>query len=364
MTKRVWQVHSWMGLIAGLGLLVIGASGSILVFRQELQALLQPGLLRVEATPQGRLGQDLLLAGAVRHLPGYEVTGWLISQDPRLADLMYVVRHGTHQWRMITVNPYTAAVLAGPMDTKETFVGWLLELHYSFLADHWGVLLAGLFAALLCLLGLSGLWLYRDFWRHFFRLRWNRSARIFMSDTHKQVGILSVAFNLVLGFTGAYWNLPHAISHLTGGEPESTISGRLYGDSISLDALAAKAAATIPGFQITYVLLPYMEAGEIRLMGRVPSRNPLRSDYGSSVAFDPETGTFRSSSDIRTAGVWEQISDTFYPLHFGSFGGLPVKILWCFGGMAPGVLATTGFLLWWRRSRRATVTPGAVPPSS
>lgn len=352
MTKRLWQLHSWMGLIAGAGLLIIGLTGSILVFRQDVQALVNPRLLRVEPTPTGRLGHDRLLAAAVHQLPDHEITGWQISPEPRFADLVYVVRHGTHEWRMITVNPFTAEVLAGPMETSDTLVGWLLELHYSFLGDHPGVFVAGLFALLLFLLGLSGLWLYRDFWGNLFTLRWNRSARIFFSDFHKRVGILSVAFNLILGATGAYWNLPHAIGHFAGEASEPIISGRLYPDSLSLEALVRQAAVAIPGFQPSYLQLPLAQDGEIRLLGRVPSRSPFRSDYGSSVVFEPVTGALKSATDIRQAGVWEQITDAFYPLHFGSFGGLPVKLLWCLGGLTPGILATSGFVIWWKRTRR------------
>ncbi len=39
------------------------------------------------------------------------------------------------------------------------------------------------------------------------------------------------------------------------------------------------------------------------------------------------------------------------PLHFGTFGRWPVKVLWCLGGMAPGVLAASGFLVWQTRGR-------------
>ena len=36
MKKRLWKLHSWLGLLCGIGLLVIGLSGSILVFHQEI----------------------------------------------------------------------------------------------------------------------------------------------------------------------------------------------------------------------------------------------------------------------------------------------------------------------------------------
>jgi uncharacterized iron-regulated membrane protein len=46
-------------------------------------------------------------------------------------------------------------------------------------------------------------------------------------------------------------------------------------------------------------------------------------------------------------------------LHFGNFGGTPVKILWCLLGLAPMALFGTGALMWWNRVLRRipTVNP-------
>ena len=71
------------------------------------------------------------------------------------------------------------------------------------------------------------------------------------------------------------------------------------------------------------------------------------------MTFNSQTGAFEDLLDIRTSGLWNQISDAFMPLHYGTFGALPVKILWSIGGLAPGILAVTGFLLWWKRKRPA-----------
>jgi len=46
-------------------------------------------------------------------------------------------------------------------------------------------------------------------------------------------------------------------------------------------------------------------------------------------------------------------------LHFGRFGGLPVRFLWVALGLLPTVLFVTGFILWWTRvvRRRAAEQP-------
>jgi uncharacterized iron-regulated membrane protein len=357
MRKRLWQLHSWLGLVAGLGLVVIGLTGSLLVFHEELETLFNPALVRVEPVAAGRLPLDTLLAHAQRQLPNHEITGWLVQHDAshHLADQLYVIRHGRKEWLIATLDPFTGKLLASPRLGTSTLTGWLLELHYTFLADHTGTFIAGLFAVMLCLLGITGVWVYREFWKHLLTFRWRRGARLLFSDLHKFVGITSVAFNLILGFTGAYWNLTHVIGEWKNGEPEQAkFEHRLYAATLSLDALVRDAAVRLPGFRANFISLPSDPAAPaVTLWGAVEPREFLRAPYGSTVVYDPQTGAHRSTTDLRTAGWWPRVVDTFTPLHYGTFGGLPVKILWCLGGLAPGVLAVTGFILWRLRRRGA-----------
>lgn len=355
MRKRLWQLHSWLGLIAGLALLVIGVTGSLLVFRQELETLVNPELVRVKATASGRHDLDTLLAHAQRQLPEHEVTGWVPSYDaPGRADLLYVIRHGTDVWEIATLNPYTGQLLASPRLGTTTLGGWLLELHYAFFADHAGMIITGVLAAMLCALGVTGVWMYREFWKNVLTLRWGRGARILFSDLHKFTGITSVLFNLLLGFTGAYWNLTHVIGEeLADLPPQPKMERRLYPDTLSLNEIALDAAERIPGFRANYISLPFAPDGGVTLWGAIEPRGPLTGPYGSQVFYDEKTGTHKSTTDLRDAGLWTRIVDTFVPLHYGTFGGLPVKILWCLGGLTPGTLAVTGFLIW-RLRRRST----------
>jgi len=367
--KRLWQLHSWLGLIAGLGLLVIGLTGSLLVFNQELTALFEPGRVVVAPAASGRLPLDTLLHAAERQLPDHEITGWILQNArPDRADHLYAIRHGTNEWLVATLDPYTGRVLDAPRPFTAFLHGWLVELHYTFFAGDFGVAFAGVLAALLCLLGLSGLWLYRGFWKNVLTLRWGRGARILFSDLHKFVGISSVAFNLVLGFTGAYWNITHTLAHVGGHEPEQAVlAGRLYAGTLSLDALVRDAAARLPGFRTNFISLPSdPTAPAVTLWGVVEPRPFLRGEYGSTVVYDPATGAHRGTADLRTAGAWPRTTDTFTALHYGTFGGLAVKILWALGGLTPGVLGVSGFTIWWlRRSARRAASPGlaAIAPS-
>ena len=357
MRKRLWQFHSWLGLLAGLGLVVIGLSGSLLMFHDEIEILLNPDVIRVEPTPGGRLPAARLLATVNRELPDHEVAGWLFRQadEAGLADVLYVRRHGSHEWFFVTLDPYRDKILASPRLGTESFTGWMLDLHYTFFADHAGLAITGALGLALCALGVTGVWLYREFWKHVFTLRWGRGARLLFSDLHKFVGITSAAFNLILGFTGAYWNITHVIHELGEDHDDHAPmpAKRLYSEPLPIDALIADAPTRIEGYQARYLSLPWEESEKpaLTFYGQVPG-GVLRGPYGSTVSYDAGTHAFTSAYDIREAGVWANITDAFTPLHYGTFGGLPVKILWTLGGLTPGALAVTGFVMWRLRRRR------------
>jgi uncharacterized iron-regulated membrane protein len=40
------------------------------------------------------------------------------------------------------------------------------------------------------------------------------------------------------------------------------------------------------------------------------------------------------------------------PLHYGNFGGLPLKLLWVVLGLSPPLLFTTAAIMWWNRVLR------------
>jgi uncharacterized iron-regulated membrane protein len=364
MRRFLFHLHSVTGLIAGLCLIVIGLSGSILVFREEIDSLMMPKRVLAAADASSpRLGLDVLIVRVEEQLDSYEPVGWRPSRSPARNDQIFVAPHAGGDPKTLWVDPATGTISESPVNSSETVTGWLLELHYTLLGGHVGVLIAGVFAALLCLLGISGVWIYRNFWRSLFLLRWKLSGRIFFSDLHKMVGISSVAFNLILGFTGAYWNLTHVFGHfLQGPEPEaSKIDGRIRAESLSLEGLLQQARAKIPGFEWTYLSLPANVDEPIVFYGRLENQHALRGEFGSSVTFNSQTGDLENLTNIQSVGLWNQITDSFEPLHFGTFGALPIKILWCLGGLAPGVLAITGYILWWKRKRLLAPRDRSLP---
>ena len=246
MRRLIYQFHSWLGLIVGLILVVIGLTGSALVFKPEIDRWVNPELTTLANPSAPRMGHDALIAALQNQLPDQRIIGWGKGLQPGEADMLFATPVGESEGHLLYADPGTGN-LADPDPSKnQTFTNWLLELHYMLFAGHTGLLIVGLLGVALCLLGLSGVWIYRNFWKTLFQLRWKKSARIFFSDLHKMVGISSTVFNLLLGFTGAWWNIGHIIMEWGHEEPVVQNVDRTWAADLSLDQLVATASETIP----------------------------------------------------------------------------------------------------------------------
>ena len=169
MRRFLFHLHSWMGLIAGAGLIVIGLTGSALVFRQEIDGLLMPQRVLAARPVEARLGLDELVTRLRQQLRGYEPVGWLRARSGTRNDEVSIAGEDGGEPKMIWIDAGSGEIHGIPADASGTVTGWLLELHYSLLSGHTGTFVAGLLGALLCLLGISGLWIYRAFWKNLLR---------------------------------------------------------------------------------------------------------------------------------------------------------------------------------------------------
>lgn len=253
-------------------------------------------------------------------------------------------------------------LLSQPAALNAGFTDWVLDLHYTFLAGHWGMLVTGLLALALCLAGITGLYVYRRFWANLLRLKWGKNSRVFWGDIHKKVGALSSPILLLLGLTGAYWNLTHATRDLVTPHDEQPFTAPMYAEDLSFDALLEGVWEAHPDYRLNYIAIPHEPGDAVSFYGSWRGQSSLRGSYGSTFHFDSDSGELLSSFDIREANAGLQLLDSFEPLHFGNFGGLITKLLWCLLGGTPALLSLSGFWIYWRRGPGRRERAGAGKP--
>lgn len=363
MRKTLFKWHSYLALIAMIPVLVISITGSILVFKVEIDSLLRPHHMVVNPTitdtkqTTQRLALDGLMSRIQATYPDYILAGWelfgtddnAVIEEHGRSDTAYAIKKNTETWFKIYINQYTGEILSEPKHMEHYITDWLLELHYAFLLHFSGTVIGAIFGLILLFLGISGIILYRKFWRKLFTLRWGSAKRILFSDVHKMVGIFSSPVLIIIAFTGVYWNVSIVLHELLEHgfeEAHPAITEPYHAETISFESLRENASIQIDSFRATYLAIPNEPKMDITFFGEVDTPNPLISQYASMVTYHHKTGDLVMASDIRDAGFLRKFDDSTRKLHFGYFAGIWSKIVWCIIGMSPVILMITGLIMY------------------
>lgn len=360
MRKTLFKIHSWVALIALIPLLVISITGSVLVFKSEIDGLLMPDSHFVVQQQANRLPIDTLITKTQKTYPEYVVGSWEIFND-NTADRVYLIKRGTEDWYKFHLDQYTGNILSEPVGTSHYFTDWFLDLHYTFLLNdlkslpgQTGTVLGFFFAVFFLVLGITGLIIYRKFWQRLFSVRWRATLQIVLSDIHKMTGVIGSPIIIILAITGGYFNgavwYHEVIEHAE--EEHFVLTKDLYNEEISFQHVLDDSQKQIPTFNGTFLVMPLEPNENITLFGEVDTSNPLASEYANTVTYNKLTGEHMANWDIREVGVGWQVIDSFRKLHFGYFAGLISKIIWCVIGLSPVWLGGTGFYLWFTRRKR------------
>jgi uncharacterized iron-regulated membrane protein len=210
------RVHRSVGLLAGPVILVLGLSGSILVYRDTLDAALGGRPPAVEPAAS-IVSLDAAVAGALARFPGAEpraITLSTAAPEPHRIEL---------QWRgdrvEVWVDPYRGTVLSSRLPDRSVLVA-VHRLHASLHLGRSGSAVVGALGLLLLLEGATGLWLWPpSSWRR----RASGSGRRPRADpgaAHRLLGALTLAVNGLLGFTGSLL----AFTAMARGSPDGLLA--------------------------------------------------------------------------------------------------------------------------------------------
>ncbi|MCX6595862.1 MAG: PepSY-associated TM helix domain-containing protein [Acidobacteria bacterium] len=348
-TRVLWSIHRWAGLVLGLFLFVICLSGTVLVFREELEWAFNAGM---RVTPQAqRASWDDVLAAA-----GPGCFGFVLPADPAIAITAYTPG-GTK-----LIDPYTARVTGNR--SSDGVLNFLRQLHIRLLVPGWqGRLAVGVFGLALLISALTGLMIYWPFMRGVFAqgLSWwqlRAGLRLGLADGHKLVGILTVTFILLIAGTGAGLGLETLLRFWpqTGRQLHPSPSARTVAENrprITVEQVRARVLTAIPGLTPTSLLMPSPKSGHFTVYGNAPGH--FTRHAASFVLVGAYDGSIVQVHDARTAGATTKIYDAMEPLHFGTWGasvGTWLRALYTLLGLAAAMLPVSGLLLW-RASRKA-----------
>lgn len=201
--NRIVSVHRYLGLILGLIAVIVGLTGSLLVFHTEID---QFGTAQTfgQVVPQGERLPLMALFNQVKAIyddqPDYKIDRIYPygshTKESRL-DLPVEVSIIGPQDQSIhaLLNPYTGKLLSTKSWDRGFFDG-VYQLHYALLMGNTGIYIVGGVAFLMVILVLTGMVLWPG-WRKLstgFKIKWKTHPKRLNFDLHKFTGIILGAF--------------------------------------------------------------------------------------------------------------------------------------------------------------------------
>ena len=179
-------------------------------------------------------------------------------------------------------------------------------------------------------------------------------------ELHSAAGFWTAAFVAMWALTGIYFAFPsafrsavHAVSPLTDERaPVSDVTMRHRQPPPTWRALIEIAKREVPSRPVARVILPAHDraAFQVGFVDRLPM--PAGTADVETVYLDQYTGAVLAPPGPVRRSVGDIVMAWVAPLHVGSFGGMPVKVLWLLLGLAPPLLFVTGAVMWWNRVLR------------
>jgi len=350
----IFQVHVWTGLVVGGYALLMGLSGAVLVYHAELQARAYPEFFGGPPVGEPVANPTVVADELRRQYPGYRFAGFDYPTARRHSFLAYVAGDG--ELRTVFLDPRSGRLLGElPRD------GWtqrLHDLHSNLLVGPPGYIISGVASACLAVMVLTGLilwWPGVSRWTDALTLHAGRGWRRVVRELHWVSGFWTAGLLMVWAISGVYFCFPgpfretvNAVLPLTTSIAPRSAPG-LAGADVPSETLLARAQVLVPGATAARLVLPASETASFAaVLARVEHGDSDTSDE-VTVYFDRYTGEFLGLDDQSGRTVGDAVMRWLGVLHFGSFGGTPVKLLWVVTGLAFPGLAVTGIVMWWTR---------------
>ena len=366
-SKVVFLVHSASGLWLTVLLAVVMVTGTVAVFFAEIDWLLYP---EMRVTPaEARVNPGLLYDRVRAAYPEAGVSG-LATQvlHERTAASAFIAVPGGG-FRVVWIDPYSGAVTG---ETALITVGrFISDMHTTLFLPVIGRYVVNFFGILTLISIVTGLIVYKKFWRGFLRRpRFERGPRTWLGDLHRLTALWSVWFLLIIGLTGTWWFYDDPLVS-AGGAPALVESRpalpRL--SSVELDALGPETPTPRSGAEIVAAVQAAYPDMRVTLL--VPPANAsrpfmVRGDRGevlvqggaNTVYVNPYTAEIMGARLSEDWTAMQRIDSAMHPLHYGTWAksgaaDLTVKLVWFLGGAVASFLAISGLIIYLKRTRRA-----------
>ena len=362
--KLSWDAHSVTGIVIGLALFVIFATGALVLFRGEIRKWEEP---KLRAQPGERISLDAMIQPVVDSLSedGASPARLRMSLPEGRDDNLFVqaTGEGMKATPNVWVNSTTGEWVRTPEEGAVTQT--LYYLHFFYQLGRWGLHLAGLLGVFGLLAVVTGTAMHLDrIVKDFFQFRPGKSLRVAWADAHKVLGTIGLPFQTMYVFTGAYLGLlgivalPYVLLLFDGNSTDYLREAGYYAPAVQVDSvasasaerprlerLAARAERAWPDFDPKKMIVHHMGQPNSRVEVVGYQHGAVFGGTGS-VVFHGATGEELLRTPPNEANLFNEAVQSIETLHFARFGGMALKILFFLLAVASCAVILTGNLTW------------------
>ncbi len=375
--RRLWlAIHKYLGLLAGVVLVILGLTGSILVFYTEIDAWLYPELKRVSTpppeTPYRPFPELMTAVRAAIPADGKLSNMYFPYQTQRELGVEYLKLLGTgrEETHNVLIDPYTAKVVGtrrfyGTNPFQHSLIGVVWKLHYALLLPIYGDIVVGISGLVLMLSVVTDLYLWWPRgarWRQALTINWNAGTTRVLYDLHNTAGYGVSVVLIILFLSGVSMSLtPWFVQAVRIFSPVTEMEHLLVHprpgqSSISIEQAVALVEQQYPEGRLRWVHVPSDDT-TVYVIGKkdVPGVGWTGTRL---LAVDPYSSTIEHVVDAKAGSAGDAFMLWMLPLHSGNAFGLPGRIVVCVTGLLCPVLAITGVYLWLKKRRSKAMAQG------
>lgn len=412
--KSFFQIHWFLGITAGLILSLMGVTGAIYSYEQQILKWINQDSYTVQVADNEKMNPAQIFQHFYIAQPDLKINSITMAAAATESTTVNVEKAGERRGLNMMINPYTAEVL--PEVKGREFFAFIQQLHRNLTVGPVGKQITGACALMLIFFVLSGLylrWPKRHTWKQWLAVKPQLKGRNFIWDLHAVIGTWVIIFYLIFAMTGLYWSYgwwrdgmfkvlgverPQATQQQSSTEnrpkrenpPSSTMTinpdkatqnaDRMRADNAThrknnaqgsarkqLDATDIHRALNLSwkafpaqinrDYSALTLTLPKKDDGKIEIS--FIDRDIQHERARNKAIYDYKNNQFEKIELYEDKKLNEKIMSSMLPVHRGSFFGPVYQFIAMLAALAMPLFFITGWLLYLKRRKQKRLTQAA-----
>jgi len=369
------KIHLWLGLASGIIVVILGITGCLYVFEEELRPIVHDyyyvDQIKNKKLPISKL---IEIAQEANHKinPQQTLSGCRIINDDKRTVIIWFFQEldedafwywNNYQNTYVYIDPYTGSIKKLEEYNFEFFV-FVRMLHQTLCFNSKiGDPIVGTATILFIISLITGLILWwpknKSAAKQRFWFQWKNTTKWKRKnyDLHNILGYYMMVFALIIALTGLVWAFKcydKGVQWLFNGgktyEKEKLVSDTThYTENTATDKIYTETQNLNPNAKSYYLFVPNADDSLATFQTFVRYKNRFDD---VAMEFDRYTGKNLKITTYNDRNNGEKFRFINYDLHVGSILGFPGKVLAFFASLVSASLPITGFLIWWGRNNK------------